>query len=169
MQHEAHRVEIDLVGLGGEVVALLGELGAVGDHLLAGRAELVDGARELLEHGLGRAVELVEVEHQHRDAPVGGGGADRVGEIPEQRLGVPVTARLLDGALDRIAASCSTSSPSGAITSAAFAGMCGAPRRSAPITQPKMTQQQDQVQELAQAVQAAPQSQEERIVRSRAG
>ena len=40
------------------------------------------------------------------------------------------------------------------MTSAAFCGMIGIEPRSAPMTRPKMTQQQQQVQELAQPIEA---------------
>ena len=122
-QHEAQRIQIDLIGLRGEVVLLLRELGAVGDRPSC-RWRGTRGSRGASSSSVGwpPPVELVEVDGQHRDALVFGGGADRVGEVPQQRLGTALAARFLRprARADRRSAA-RRSGPRAAITSAAFA------------------------------------------------
>ncbi len=161
-EHEAHRIEIDLIGLGGEVVTLLRELGAVGNHLLAAGAELAQGGGELLQGGLGRAAELLQIERQHPDARVTRRRVDRVGQVPQQGLRVPLAARLLDRALDGLAAELLDQLSLGCHEQRR---LCGDPRHAAaqqPEEEREDHQQHYQVQGLAQAVQAAPQSGKER-------
>ena len=84
--HEAQRIEIDFVGRGGDVVALLQERGGVRHHLLARAAEILDGRGELRERGLPATRHVVEIEDDRGDARVFLGGLERVDEIPEQGL-----------------------------------------------------------------------------------
>ncbi|MDW8478673.1 MAG: hypothetical protein RML12_00745 [Xanthomonadales bacterium] len=73
--HPAHRMQPDLVGLGGEVVADLVEGVGIGHDLLARRAELGQGARDL----------------------AGGGEAgDHALGLEEQALDLGIRGRLLD-------------------------------------------------------------------------
>src|SRR5881275_1586826 len=154
-QHEAHRIEVDLVGLGGEVVALLGELRAVGDHFLAAGAEFAQCAGQLFERDLGRACEFLQIQRHGRNTPVARRRVDRVGQIPQQCLRVTLPTCLLDRARHRGARELLDQLPLGSDEQRR-------PRRDPrhagaqrPYQHGKDRQQHDQMQRLAQAVQAA--------------
>ncbi len=164
-QHESHRIEVDLIGLSGEVVALLGELRAVGDHLLAGGAELAQRVRQLLERDLGRAVEFLQVQRQHLDTSVARRRVDRVRQIPQQRLRVTLAACLFDHALQRVARELLDQLPLGSDEQRRPRRDAWHPGPQQPHDQGEDRQQHDQMQRLAQAVQAAPQAGEKRTRR----
>src|SRR5581483_4359064 len=85
-QHEAEWIEIDLVGLRGEVVRALQKVLAVRDHMLAAATKFADGGGELFEFDLPDAAQIIGVDLERRDALIGSRGANRGCEIPQQRL-----------------------------------------------------------------------------------
>ena len=102
-QDVAHRVEVDLVRLGGEVVLALRIGLGVGVDLLAALAEPADGLREVLQHRQAGAIEALEVEHERLDAVVVARLVDDVHEVAHARLGVELAARPRQRALERVA------------------------------------------------------------------
>ena len=62
----AHRMQVDLVGMGGDVVLALVEARAPGHHLLALGAEAVDRGADLAQGRQAGGVELVEDQHGAR-------------------------------------------------------------------------------------------------------
>ena len=155
-QDEAHRVEVQLVGLGGEVILAVEEITAARDHLLAAAAKFADGRGQLLEFRQPGAGQIVGLEEQRLHAPVGGGLADRVGEVGQQRLRGGLALRLAERALERLAGEL-------------LDDLAGRPQyQRAALRQPRdraaqrrhqqrqQAEQQQQVQHPAQYVQAAP-------------
>ena len=82
-QHEAEGIDVDLVGLGSEIVLAAQEIAAVGDHLLALGAEIGDGRSQFLQLHLADTIDVVGFDQQRLYAAVIRGRADRVGQIPE--------------------------------------------------------------------------------------
>src|SRR6185312_15953823 len=154
--HEPGGIEVDLVGLRREVVLILVEGGAVGDDWLAARAELLDGARELLQHRLAGALHLVEIENQDADVFVRRGAANGIDEVPEQRLGTLLSLSVLDGPLNRVAtqllneASLWLNDECGAI------GDTRERRAHRPKDDAEDDDEQNEMQHPAQAIEAAP-------------
>ena len=100
---DALRVEVDLVGVRGEVVLRLVEVLAEGDDRLAAGAETIDGSGDFLQLGGAAAVEAAEVEVQRADAVVVAGGIDRIDDVAQQRFGRRLAQGLGDRALERVA------------------------------------------------------------------
>ena len=103
-EHEALRIEIDLVGVRGEVVLRLIVAFAVRrcTFLPLVRNSRI-AARDLLQLRDAAAGHAAEVEHQRFDALVRLRGLDGIDEIAHQRFGALLAVRLGDRALERIA------------------------------------------------------------------
>ena len=70
-QHRAERIEPDLVGMGGELVAVVIIAGRISDDALVGAAEAVERGADVGDRGLAAAGEAVEVERDRLDMVVG--------------------------------------------------------------------------------------------------
>ena len=91
--HRAQRIEPDLVGMGGELVAVVAIAGGVGDDALVRAPEPVERRADVGDRGLAAAGEDVEVERDRLDAVVGRGRVERVDELADAVLaGEPAAA-----------------------------------------------------------------------------
>ena len=155
-QDVAHRVEVDLVGLGGEVVLALRVGLRVGVDLLAALAEPADGLAEILQHRQARGVEALEVEHEGLDAVVVAREVDDVHEVAYAGFGVELAARPRQRAFERVAGqfldqlSLGRQHERRAVRDVGQLGLAGRDE------QPEQHEQQDEVQDLAQAVEGEP-------------
>jgi hypothetical protein len=93
------RIDVRLVGLRHQEVLLLRRVAAEGQHLLAARAKRLDRSGDRLELGEATAREVLGVEHQYLDAIVGGRRADRIDQVAHQRLGLVISGQRADRAL----------------------------------------------------------------------
>src|SRR3984957_14087611 len=155
-QYETERVEIDLVGLRGEVVLLLQEIVAVRDHLLAAAVKLADSVGKLLELHLAGATHVIGLDHQRADVCVGRRGADRRGHIPEQGLWLALALHLAERALERLATELLDDVARGTYDQRGLLRQSRAHLMQRADDQTEKGQQQQQVQHSAQCIEAAP-------------
>ena len=80
-QHRPERIEPDFVGMGGELVAVVGIAGRISDDALARAPYPVERRADIGDGGLAAADEDVEIERHRADARVGGGGVERVDQF----------------------------------------------------------------------------------------
>ena len=158
-----------LVGLRHQVVLLLTDVGAVGEHLLAGGTELAQRGGHGLELGQAATGHLAGVEHERGDARVLGRRADRVGEFLDQGLGIRAPGRLGKCPVDGISRQLLYEAALGSHVQCRMTGQHGGWRMERRPHDHEDEQQQDEVQELAHAVEAAPQAAEESGKRCHAG
>ena len=160
-QHEAERIQVHLIGLGREVILVLQKIGSVRDDLLAAVAERGDGSGEFLELGLAGAAHVIGIDDQHHDARIAGRGANRGGQVPQQRLRRALALRLVERTLDRLATELLDDI---ARRPHDQRGLIRQPRARLPQRadhDAEQRQQQQQMQAAAQHVEAAPYAVEE--------
>ena len=149
-------IEVDLVGTRSQIILGLVVQVAVGNHRLAALAERVDRAADFLQLGDARAVEAAEVEVQRTDALVVGRLLDRLDHVPQQGLGWLLAQELGDGALERVAAQLLDERPLRRDHQRRLVGHQWDRAGERGPQEPEDHQQQQQVQDLAQAVEPAP-------------
>ena len=155
-EHRAHRVEVDLVGVGSEVILALLEVIAEGDHRLAGRTELVDRRRNLLQLRETAPFEAADVEVERTDAVVVGSRLDGVNDVAQQRLGRLLVQRFRDGPLDRVAGQLLDDRSARVDDQRGLAGNERDGAREHGPDHAEEHEQQQEVQDLSQPVEAAP-------------
>jgi len=81
--HPAHGIEMNLIGITGQVVLILGVVVAHGDHRLAAAFEAFKGLAHFLKLAEAATIEIVELQQQGGDALVAAGRIDGVDQIPD--------------------------------------------------------------------------------------
>ena len=126
------------------------------DDFLAGAAEVLDGLAELGQRRLSAGGHVVEVEDHGLDPRVLLGRLQRVDQVPEQGFGLARALHALDGLFEGIAGellddfTARGDDQRGAILDTRYRGTQGSDDES------EDDEQQYQVQELAQPVEAEP-------------
>ena len=161
-EHEALRIEIDLVGLRGDVVLRLVEAFAVREHLLAAGAEVADRSGDLLQLGDAAARHVTEIEHQRFDALVGLRGLDGIDEIAHQRFSALLAVQLRNRAIEWIAGKLLDERALRRDHQRGLVRHDRNARRQRRGEAEEQHQQHDQVHHLAQRVERAPDEAEER-------
>ena len=132
-------------------------------HFLAARAEVANGRGQLFHLRDAAAGHAAEIEHEHFDALVFLRRLDGVDQIAQQRFSaLPWPYASAMARSNGSPASCSTSAPCGASTSAALCGTIGMLRRQRRSDEPKNnTSSTMRCSTLRSASSAAPEEAEE--------
>ena len=155
-QHEPERIEVHLIGLGGEIVLRLQEVTALRDHFLAAVAKLGNRRRQFFQLGLTSAAQIVGLDEQGLDARIAGRIANRGGEIPQQGLRCALSLRLVDGALQWRTRQLLDNVPRRANHQRATLGQTRDRASQARDQQRQQPEQQQQMQRPAQRVEPTP-------------
>jgi hypothetical protein len=160
-ERDTARVEVDLVGVRREVILALIVVVGVRDDRLAARAEPVDRFAQLGELGDPCTLEPAEVEVQRPDAVIVRGGFDRFDEVAQQRLRGLAPQTLRNRALDGIALELLDHGALGCNHECRVARHDrDRPRQHTP-QRAEQHEQHDEVQDLAERIETAPQPTEQ--------